>query len=74
MNARDWLDAYAQRLGVAAPTGAEFSIILDIAAEAAHASERVAAPAACWLVARSDMQLEEALAHARALAQKRPND
>jgi hypothetical protein len=66
MNAREWLDAYADRLGVGAPTADEFSVMLEIAAEAAHASERVAAPAACWVAAKAGVPLDRALAEARA--------
>ncbi len=49
MNAPDWLAAYADKLGVAAPTKDELKAVLDLAGEAAHASERIAAPVACWL-------------------------
>jgi Domain of unknown function (DUF6457) len=67
MNARDWLAAYAEKLGTAPPSTEEFKAILDIAAEAAHASERVAAPAACWVAARAGVDLDEALNAAREL-------
>ena len=53
MNATDWLAAYADKLGVAAPTKDELKAVLDLAGEAAHASERIAAPVACWLAARA---------------------
>ena len=39
--------------------------LLDIAGSAAHASERTAAPIACWLVGRSDFSADQALAIAR---------
>jgi hypothetical protein len=65
MNARDWLAAYAEKLGTTPPSADEFKTILDVAAEAAHASERVAAPAACWVAARAGVGLEEALRVAR---------
>jgi hypothetical protein len=65
MNARDWLAAYAERLGTAPLSTEEFKKILDVAAEAAHASERVAAPAACWVAARAGVDLDEALRVAR---------
>ncbi len=67
MNAREWLDAYAERLGTPPPSTEEFKTILDVAAEAAHASERVAAPAACWVAARAGVDLDEALRVAREL-------
>ena len=65
MNAKEWLAAYAERLGVDPPTADEFKAVLDLAGEAAHASERVAAPVACWLAARAGVELEEALRLAR---------
>lgn len=68
MNAKDWIDAYAERLGIDPPSSEEFSAILDLAAEAAHASERVAAPVACWLSARAGLSLEESIALAREIA------
>jgi Domain of unknown function (DUF6457) len=67
MNAREWLAAYAEKLGTAPPSTEEFKAILDIAAEAAHASERVAAPAACWVAAHAGVDLDEALRAAREL-------
>ncbi len=68
MNAKEWLDAYAARLGVDPPNSEEFSAILDLAAEAAHASERVAAPAACWLSAKAGLSLEESISLARQIS------
>ena len=67
MNAKDWIAAYAEKLGTAPPTPAEFSVLLDLAAEAAHASERVAAPVACWVAARAGSSAEEALEAARTI-------
>jgi hypothetical protein len=67
VNANDWLEAYARGLGTEAPAADEFKAILDLAAEAAHASERVAAPAATWLAARAGRPLDEALEVARAV-------
>jgi hypothetical protein len=61
MNAPDWLAAYADRLGVPAPTKDELKAVLDLAGEAAHSSERIAAPVACWLAARAGVDLDEAM-------------
>ncbi|HZU39709.1 MAG TPA: DUF6457 domain-containing protein [Solirubrobacteraceae bacterium] len=61
MNAREWITAYAERLGVPPPSTEEFARILDLAGEAAHASERVAAPVACWVAAQAGVGLEQAL-------------
>ncbi|MBV9213913.1 MAG: hypothetical protein JOZ25_09750 [Actinobacteria bacterium] len=68
MTARQWLEAYARRLGVDAPTTEEFNVLLDLAAEAAHSSERVAAPVACWLAARAQRSPDGALDLAREIA------
>jgi len=65
VNAPDWLAAYAERLGVAAPTQDELTAVLDLAGEAAHSSQRIAAPVACWLAAKAGVGLEEALALAK---------
>jgi Domain of unknown function (DUF6457) len=65
MNAKQWIAAYAEQLGVEPPTTDEFKAVLDLAAEAAHASERVAAPLACWLSAKAGRSLQESLALAR---------
>jgi uncharacterized protein DUF6457 len=65
MNAPDWLAAYADKLGVAAPTEEELTAILDLAGEAAHSSERIAAPVACWLAASAGVELGEAIRLAR---------
>jgi hypothetical protein len=65
MNATDWLAAYADKLGVAAPTKDELTAVLDLAGEAAHASERIAAPVACWLAARARVELDDAMRLAR---------
>jgi Domain of unknown function (DUF6457) len=67
MNAKEWIAAYAQRVGAAAPTAEEWATILDLAGEAAHSSERVAAPVACWVAAKSGADVQEALAAARAV-------
>jgi hypothetical protein len=68
MNAREWIDDYAERLGTEPPTADELKAILDLAAEAAHASERIAAPVACWLSAKTGRSLEESLTLARSVS------
>ncbi|MBV9165726.1 MAG: hypothetical protein JO321_15085 [Solirubrobacterales bacterium] len=65
MNAKEWIADFAGRLGVDAPTPAEFAKLLDLAGEAAHASERVAAPVACWVAAQAGRTPDEALRVAR---------
>jgi hypothetical protein len=68
MNANDWIAAYAEKLGTAAPSAAEFSALLDLAGEAAHSSERVAAPVACWVAAKAGVSPDDALQKAREVA------
>jgi hypothetical protein len=65
MNAPDWLAAYANKLDTTAPTKAELKAVLDLAGEAAHSSERIAAPVACWMAARAGVELDRAMALAR---------
>ncbi len=67
-SATDWVASFASLLGVTPPTPAEADALLEVAAEAAHASERIAAPLACWLVGRSGMAPAEALEVARRVA------
>lgn len=59
MTAAEWLERFAGELGVEAPSEEEVERLLELAAEAAHSSERIAAPVACWLAARSDRSLTE---------------
>lgn len=66
MTAEDWIADFAQALGRPAPTVAEMDAILRLASVAAHASERKAAPIACWLAASAGTPLDEALAIAQA--------
>ncbi|HWE31922.1 MAG TPA: DUF6457 domain-containing protein [Solirubrobacteraceae bacterium] len=74
MNAKQWIAAYAAELGVEPPTPAEFSTLLDVAGEAAHSSDRVAAPVACWVAARAGVSPEEALRIARKVAPEGSED
>ena len=73
MNAPEWLAAYAASLGIAAPTPSELETVLGLAGEAAHASERIAAPVACWLAARAGVELDEAIRLAREIAPRSPD-
>jgi Domain of unknown function (DUF6457) len=68
MNAREWIEAYAERVGTEPPTAEEWSALLDLAGVAAHASERVAAPVSCWVAARAGVDPAEALKAAGEIA------
>jgi hypothetical protein len=68
MNAKEWITVFAERAGTAPPSTKEFSTLLDLAGVAAHSSERVSAPVACWVAAQAGLSPDEALALARELA------
>ena len=59
MNAREWLDDFAAQLGTDPPTNEEMKQLLDLAAVAAHSSERIAAPIACWIGGKTGATIEE---------------
>ena len=59
MTAREWIDRFAAELGSDPPSDDEFNAVLDLAAVAAHDSERVAAPLACWIGGASGRSLAE---------------
>jgi hypothetical protein len=53
MNATEWIAEFAAKLGIDPPDQATVDELLALAGDAAHASERIAAPIACFLVGRS---------------------
>jgi hypothetical protein len=55
MTADEWIAAFAQRLGVPPPDATTVDTLLALAGTAAHASERTAAPIACYLVGRAGL-------------------
>jgi hypothetical protein len=61
MTAKEWLTGFAGLLGVDPPSDEQITDLLRLAGEAAHASERIAAPVACWLVARAGIAAAEAI-------------
>jgi hypothetical protein len=62
--ARRWLAGFAAELGTELPDDDAIAALLDLAGVAAHASQRAAAPIACWLVARAGVTPAEGLATA----------
>ena len=66
MTSRDaWIARFARELGVDAPDPETVTLLLDLAGEAAHASERTAAPIACFLVGLARRSPDQALATAK---------
>jgi hypothetical protein len=65
MTAQEWIAAFAVALGTEAPDEVTVERLLALAAAAAHASERTAAPIACWLVGRAGADPAVALEQAQ---------
>lgn len=63
----EWIATFAARLGVDPPDEDTVATLLDLAGVAAHASERTAAPIACWLAGRVGTPPADALATARSI-------
>ena len=59
MKADEWLEAFAAEIGAEAPEEEAVGELLDLAATAAHASERIAAPIACYMAGRDGRGLGE---------------
>jgi hypothetical protein len=68
MRRDQWLAEFAAKLEIEPPSKGEVKDLLDLAATAAHSSERTAAPLACWLAGRSDKGFEELLELAESIA------
>jgi hypothetical protein len=60
MTRDEWITAFAARLGVDPPDAATVEVLLDLAGTAAHASERTAAPLACYLTGLAGVSPTEA--------------
>jgi hypothetical protein len=68
MTRDEWIAAFAREAGVDAPSVLEIRELLELAGTAAHASERTAAPLACWIAGRSGRSLQELRAAAERVA------
>ena len=55
MTRSEWIAQFAARLGVEPPDDQTIEALLALAGDAAHASERSAAPIACYLVGRAQV-------------------
>jgi hypothetical protein len=67
MSREEWLRAFCERVGVDPPTPAEADQLLELAAVAAHSSERPAAPLACWAAGKTGRSPGELRDIARAI-------
>jgi Domain of unknown function (DUF6457) len=68
MKADEWLAEFAAEIGAEAPDEETTAALLDLAATAAHASERIAAPIACYMAGRDGRSLDELRAAAERVA------
>jgi hypothetical protein len=59
MTRDEWIVAFAEQAGVERPSADEVRELLELAGSAAHASERTAAPLACWIAGRAGLSLPE---------------
>ena len=64
-SAEEWIRSFAALLGEPVPDDETTAILLSLAGDAAHGSERVAAPIACYLVGRAGIEPAQALAMIR---------
>jgi hypothetical protein len=55
MTRDEWIARFAELAGVPAPTAQQVDTLLALAGVAAHASQRTAAPLACWIAGRSQL-------------------
>lgn len=62
-----WIAAFAERLGTDPPDAETVELLLELAGVAAHASQRTAAPIACWLAGQAGVAPSHALATARSI-------
>jgi hypothetical protein len=67
VDAKTWLTSFAARAGIEPPNDETVTALLELAGVAAHASERTAAPIACYLVGRAGLDAVDALALARSV-------
>ena len=58
----EWIARFAVEAGAEAPGEAEIEKLLRLASVAAHSSERIAAPIACWIAGTAGLDLDRAIA------------
>ncbi len=73
VDARTWITAFAAELGVDAPDETLSEALLALAGTAAHASERIAAPIACYLLGRAGVGIDVGQAAAERLGNASEN-
>ena len=74
MEPEEWIAAFAAELGAEAPSPEQIDQMLKLASVAAHSSERIAAPVACWIAGRAGTDLTVARELAETIAPQSPPD
>jgi Domain of unknown function (DUF6457) len=59
VTAEEWIRTFAEQIGRKPPDQEEMDEILRLAAIAAHASERIAAPLACYLAGTTERPVSQ---------------
>jgi hypothetical protein len=67
MSAEDWIASFAEAVGAEAPDEQQIARLLKLAAVAAHSSERIAAPIACWIAGANGVDADRAIAVAEGI-------
>jgi hypothetical protein len=70
ISAEDWITRFATLVGLAPLSSDEFELVLKLAAESAHCSERKAAPVTTWLAGRAGLEPADALALAERVSRE----
>ena len=60
MDPHEWIAAFAAEAGTEPPDREAIDKMLKLASVAAHSSERIAAPVACWIAGTAGLDLDEA--------------
>jgi predicted methyltransferase MtxX (methanogen marker protein 4) len=60
MEPEAWIAAFAAEVGAEPPSPEDIDRMLKLAAVAAHSSERIAAPVACWIAGSRGLDLDRA--------------
>ena len=68
MTPEEWVRRFAEQAGAEPPTQEQMDEILRLAAVAAHSSERIAAPIACWIAGTTGRPVSELRELAEGLA------
>lgn len=60
-SAEEWIASFAAAIGAEPPDREQVDRLLKLAAIAAHSSERIAAPIACWVAGANGIDAERAI-------------